>query len=258
MKDYGLVSIITPSYNSAKFIGATIDSIIAQTYQNWELLITDDCSTDDSLIIIEQYLQKDPRVQLFRLEKNSGAGISRNRSIQEARGRFIAFCDSDDQWYPEKLEKQLTFMNKKKCVLSYTSYMTCNEHNELTGIVVCNNRETFSSMKCDDEIGCLTAIYDTDKVGKVFMPEMRKRQDWGLWLSILQQCKTAYGLKEPLAIYRIHSNSISRNKLTLVKYNINVYKSILGYSFVKAYISFIFLFLPTYFVKKLIQFYVNR
>lgn len=258
MQDYGLVSIITPSYNSEAFIEETITSILAQTYTNWELLITDDCSTDRSIEIIKQYCQQDKRIKLFQLSQNSGAGICRNTSIEAAQGRFIAFCDSDDCWYPQKLEKQLAFMHKKKAALSYTAYMTCNEASQITGIVIGRKEESFFSMQCDDGIGCLTAIYDTQEVGKVFMPELRKRQDWGLWLKIMKQCKKAYGMKEPLAIYRIRKNSISRNKLSLVKFNLNVYRKVLGFSLPKAYCYFFFLFLPTYFSKKIFLRYLNR
>ena len=257
-RDFGLVSIITPSYNSSLFLSETITSSLSQTYPNWELLITDDCSTDNSVQIIEQYAKQDSRIKLFRLEKNSGAGVCRNRSIQEAKGRFIAFCDSDDCWKPEKLERQIAFMLERDCALSYTSYLVCDEQSKVNGIVVARTRETFASMQCDDGIGCLTAIYDTQKVGKIYMPELRKRQDWGLWLKILEKCGVAYGMKEPLAIYRVRSGSISRNKLSLVKYNLNVYKKVLRFSALKSYLFFYFVFLPTYFMKKLGQKYINR
>lgn len=258
MDNLGLVSIITPSYNSSSFIAETIESILSQTYLNWELLITDDCSTDRSVEIIERYIQRDSRIKLFRLEKNCGAGVCRNRSISEAKGRFIAFCDSDDRWCPEKLEKQLAFMREKDCALSYTSYMTCDESGKISSIVIGKSRETYFSMRCDDGIGCLTAVYDTEKVGKVFMPELRKRQDWGLWLTILRRCEVAYGLKEPLAIYRIHSSSISRNKWSLIKYNLRVYRTVLGYSPMASYLYFFILFLPSYFSKKVFLRLVNR
>lgn len=179
MNTSGLVSIITPSYNSSLFIVQTIESILAQTYTNWELLITDDCSTDNSVEIIEWYCQKDARIKLFLRKCNGGAGICRNNSIQKAKGQFIAFCDSDDYWMPDKLEKQLAFMAKKGCVLSYTSYMTCDENGDMKGIVVCRNTESFFSSKCNNGIGCLTAMYDVRKMGKIFMPTIRKRQDWG-------------------------------------------------------------------------------
>ena len=246
-----MVSIITPSYNSAEFIADTIDSILAQTYTNWELLVTDDCSTDDSQAIVRRYAERDGRIRLFSLEKNSGAAVARNRSIREARGRFIAFCDSDDRWYPEKLERQLRFMREKDCALSYTSYMVCDEQDRTLGIVVCTRRVSFASLKRDDGIGCLTAVYDTEKVGKVYLPDLRKRQDWGLWLRIMSRCRVAYGMKEPLAYYRIRSDSISRNKMSLVRFNISVYETVLQYSRIRACAMFFFVFLPSYFLKKL-------
>ena len=167
MNTSGLVSIITPSYNSSLFIVQTIESILAQTYTNWELLITDDCSTDNSVEIIEWYCQKDARIKLFLRKCNGGAGICRNNSIQKAKGQFIAFCDSDDYWMPDKLEKQLAFMAKKGCVLSYTSYMTCDENGDMKGIVVCRNTESFFSSKCNNGIGCLTAMYDVRKLSLI-------------------------------------------------------------------------------------------
>ena len=251
MKDYGLVSIITPSYNSSSFITETIEGILKQTYSNWELLITDDCSTDNSIEIINQYVHQDSRIKLLKLDKNSGAGVCRNKSIEAAKGRYIAFCDSDDVWMPQKLEKQLAFMEKMDCALSYSSYMQMDEDGNESGIVVCNKKITFASLKRDCGIGCLTAIYDTQKVGKMYMSSIRKRQDWGLWLEILAKCKVAYGLKEPLAYYRLRNGSISNNKLNLVKHNINVYRTILKFSLLKSYIFFLFVFMPTYTFKKI-------
>ncbi len=249
---YGLVSIITSLYNSAGFIAEMMDSILAQTYTDWELLVTDDCSTDDSRAIVQEYAGRDARIRLFCLEKNSGAAVARNRSIAEARGRYIAFCDSDDRWYPEKLERQLRFMREKDCALSYTSYMLCDERSRITGIVVCMRRVSYASLKRDDGIGNLTAMYDTEKVGgRVFLPDMRKRQDWGMWLLVMARCRVAYGMKEPLAYYRIRSGSISRRKILLVKYNIAVYEKVLGYSRVRAVLMFFLVFLPSYFLKKL-------
>lgn len=260
-KRMDLVSVIMPSYNSAQFIALSIESIMAQTYHNWELLITDDCSEDETCDIIRRYVAEDSRIKLFCLDVNSGAGVARNNSIEHATGRFIAFCDSDDCWYPDKLEKQLAFMTDRDCGLSYTSYMTVDESGEHTGIVICRRRETLFSMLCDDGMGCLTVIYDTHKVGKVLMPSLRKRQDWGLWLKVLSKCKVAYGMKEPLAIYRLHENSLSNNKkkkMSLIKYNVAVYKDVLGWSMMKAYLFFWFIFAPTYLCKKIGIWYVNR
>lgn len=258
MKDLGLVSIITPSYNSATFIAETIDSIVRQSYTNWELLITDDCSEDNTVEIVHQYMEKDSRIKLFCLERNCGAGVCRNVSIENSAGRFIAFCDSDDCWMPDKLEKQLSFMLEKDCALSYTSYMVCDEQSRITGIVVCNKTITYRDMKHDDGIGCLTAIYDSSKLGKVYLPLLRKRQDWGLWLRILQMCKISYGMKQPLSVYRIRESSISRNKLNLVKDNIKVYQEVLHFSRIKAYLYFSFIFLPFYFWKKMKIYLINQ
>ena len=251
MQDFGLVSIITATYNSSKFVVETIESILAQTYTHWELLITDDGSTDDTLAIVEAYMAKDARIKLFRLASNSGAGVARNHSISHAQGRFIAFCDSDDCWLPEKLEKQLAFMLEKDAALSYTSYYEQDEQSRRQAKVICKPTIDYWAIRADDGIGCLTAIYDTEKLGKVYMPEMRKRQDWALWILIIQRCGIAYGLQEPLALYRDLRRSLSSNRLSLVKYNVAVYTDILHYSTLKAYLWFAFIFMPTYLTKKL-------
>jgi glycosyltransferase involved in cell wall biosynthesis len=257
MKNFGLVSVITPSCNSALYISKTIDSILAQTYTNWELLITDDYSTDESCEVIQQYADKDKRIKLFRLEKNSGTGIARNNSIKAAGGRFIAFCDSDDCWLPQKLEKQLDFMDKKQCILSFSSYLVCDEYDAISGIVICKQKENLKSMIRDNGIGCPTAIYDSSTIGKRYLPEIRKRQDWAFFLDLLKECKVAYGMKEPLAIYRIRSSSISRKKKDLIKYNLTVYRTVLNYSPVKAYFTFCFLFIPCYLLKRIRSFYFS-
>lgn len=253
MKDLGLVSIITPSYNCAKFIGETIDSILSQNYQNWELIITDDCSTDNSRDIIREYCNRDKRIKLLQLSQNSGAGIARNNSIKEASGRFIAFCDSDDRWYPEKLEKQLAFMVENNTALSYTSYDTVDESGKIIGYVKCLPKLNFSKILRDNGIGCLTAIYDAEKIGKQFMPSIRKRQDWCLWISIIKKIGECKGLCEPLAIYRVRSGSISSNKVAMLKYNFNVYHEVLGYNRLASSILLFGYFLPYYFYKKIKQ-----
>lgn len=244
-----LVSIIMPSYNSV-YIPESIESVIAQSYKNWELLITDDCSTDSTREIVSGYTAKDPRIKLFVLEQNSGAGVARNNSIKQAQGRFIAFCDSDDMWLPEKLEKQVQFMLEHKYEFVFSSYYSCSEDAAVDNFVKCKSRVDLFSLIKDSSIGCLTAIYDTSRIGKIYMPTIRKRQDWGLWLTIIQKCKYGYGIKESLAKYRVCSNSISSKKMALVKYNVKVYSVVLGYSLIKSYLIFFFLFLPSYFIKK--------
>ncbi len=246
-----LVSIIMPTYNSEKFVEESIESILSQTYPNWELIITDDNSSDNTRAILQRYAAEHKKIKIFFLYQNSGAGYCRNNSIKHARGRYIAFCDSDDCWAPEKLERQLSFMQEKDCCLCYSSYYTCNEQSELTGVVKVPPTLTLKDMKHDNKIGCLTGIYDTTKFGKFYMPPIRKRQDWAMFLNILKKCKIAYGITDELAYYRILDNSISRSKHTLIKYNAEVYQSIFGYSKFKAYSYLYFCFMPSYLAKQM-------
>ncbi len=215
-----LVSIITPSYKSAKFISQTIESVLTQTYQNWEMIIVDDVSSDNSNETIEKYIKKDSRIKLLKLEKNSGPAVARNKAIEEAKGRYIAFLDADDLWKPEKLEKQIIFMQKKDCALSYSAYETMNEEGvKLNNVINPSLKVSYADLLKSNHIGCLTAIYDTKKVGKIYMPLIKKRQDYGLWLRILKKSDFAYGIGESLATYRIMSNSVSSNKILLLKYH---------------------------------------
>lgn len=253
MNDFGLVSIITPSYNCVSFIEETIESIQAQTYKNWELLITDDCSSDNSREVIRSYTEKDPRIKLLVLDKNSGAGVARNNSIKEAKGRYIAFCDSDDRWYPEKLEQQLQFMQDNNCTLSYSSYDVCDEYGKIIGYVECLKELTKSKIIRDNGIGCLTAIYDSEKLGKHYMPSMRKRQDWCLWIEIIQSGAIAKGFQQPMALYRNRTNSISSNKTEMLKFNYEVYHTFLKKSPLVAWSILFGKFIPYYFYKKFKQ-----
>lgn len=251
--NFGKVSIITPSFNCADYITDTIEAIRAQTYTDWELLITDDCSTDNSRYVIQSFTEKDPRVKLFELDKNSGAGVARNKSIEAASGRFIAFCDSDDRWYPEKLEKQLEFMVQGGYHLTYTSYDTCDESGKIIGYVECLPKLTFPKIIRDDGIGCLTAIYDAERIGKHYLPSIRKRQDWCLWIDIIRKHGAAYGIQTPLALYRVRKGSISSNKIALLRYNYDVYNKILHFNPLISLMMLSGYFLPYYFYKKLKQ-----
>ena len=240
-----------PSYNSADYIADSIESILAQTFQDWELLITDDCSTDGTQQILERYAAQDNRIHIFLMKENSGSGASRNKCIEEARGRYIAFCDSDDRWLPEKLDKQLAFMQRHDYAFTFASYYTCNEVGMINGIVIAPTRQTLIDTKRDDKIGFLTAIYDTHHCAKLLMPLQRKRQDWAYVLMLHQQVGDAHALTEPLGIYRLHENSISHNKWSLVKYNAAVYGEVFGYSKIKSFAYLSTFFLPTYFVKRI-------
>ena len=164
-----LVSIITPCYNSAKYIGQMIESVQAQTYENWELLITDDCSTDNSREIVMSYALKDSRVKYFKLNQNSGAGIARNHSIEKASGRYIAFCDSDDMWKPEKLEKQIQFMQDNNYEFCHSYTLVVDENNNVVGLNKKPQRVSFKSTRIINYIGTSSVVYETKRMGKFYM-----------------------------------------------------------------------------------------
>lgn len=253
------VSIITPCYNSAKYIGEMIKSIINQTYTNWELLITDDCSSDNSRDIINAYAEKDPRIKLFKLDKNSGAGVARNNSIKAAKGRYIAFCDSDDRWHPKKLEKQLKFMTDNNYYFSFTACDLHKEDGSYFGHQSVPKKVTYRSLLRNCAVPSSTAVYDCSRIGKMLMPSIRKRQDWCLWLDIVRETKQGFGLNETLMYYLVRTNSISSKKSTLIKYNFRVYNQHLKYSKVISFCLLFCYFLPNYLVKRfLIRFSKNH
>jgi len=230
-----LVSIITPSYKSAKFISQTIESVLAQTYENWEMIIVDDMSPDNSNEIIEEYIKKDSRIKLIKLEKNSGPAVARNKAIKKAQGRYIAFLDADDLWMPDKLEKQIDSMQKNNYELTYTNYETMSEDGKkLKNIIISPNKLTYKELLKSNKIGCLSAIYDTKRIGKIYMPLIKKRQDFGLWLRVLKKVKYAYNVNEVLGVYRIMSNSVSSNKIDLLKYNYSLFREHEKFSIVKS------------------------
>lgn len=221
-----LVSIITPSYKSEKFIAQTLESVLSQTYQNWEMIIVDDVSPDNSNEIIEDYCKKDNRIKLIKLEKNSGPAVSRNRAIEEAKGRYIAFLDADDLWYPEKLEKQIKFLDENNLAFTYSSYNLIDEEGNKLGVFITQESINYNGMLKTCSVGCLTAIYDTKKLGKIFMPNILKRQDYGLWLKILKEIGNTKGSIEPLATYRVLKNSVSSNKLKAAQYQWKIYREV--------------------------------
>jgi len=221
------VSIITASYNSKQFIKDTIESVLAQTYTDWEMIIVDDCSTDDSVQYIEELIQHEPRIRLIVLKENQGAAVSRNRATQEAKGRYIAFLDSDDMWMPQKLEKQVAFMQQHDIALSYTGYYSISEEEgKIIKEISVPSRIDYHELLKQNIIGCLTAMYNSQKLGKILMPDLRKRQDYALWLKILKQIPYAMGIKEPLAYYRVRKSSLSANKIRSSLYNWKMYRKV--------------------------------
>lgn len=229
------VSVIMSSFNSSAFIQYSIESVLSQTYPCWELLIVDDASTDNSVDIILACAAVDSRIRFSRLDKNSGPAVARNKAIEAARGRFIAFLDSDDMWSPTKLEKQIAFMKEHEYALTHCFYERMTEEGVPTGEVVRPPMQlAYKDMLKSNRIGCLTAVYDQEQLGRQFMPLIRKRQDYGLWLSILKQTPYAYCLPESLALYRLRSSSVSSNKFDLFEYQWRLFREVEGLSFVQS------------------------
>lgn len=228
-----LVSIITPTYNSGKFILEAYNSILSQTYTNWEWVVTDDCSSDDTFMILSSLSDQDDRVKVYKSESNQGAGSARNISIKHASGRYIAFLDSDDLWLPNKLEKQVCFMSDNDLALSYTWYRKFTHYSGDLGEIRAPKTITYKQLLKTNVIGCLTAIYDTEKVGKCYMPLIRKRQDFGLWLFILKKTDRVAGLPEVLAKYRVDTG-MTQNKVEVLKWQWKFYREVVGLSVVSS------------------------
>ena len=219
------------SHNSEEYIEKSIVSIINQTYKNWELLITDDNSTDNTIQILERYQKKDNRIKIFRLGISSGPAITRNKSIKHSLGRFIAFCDSDDLWMETKLEYQLKYQIENKLDLSYSHYHIIDESDNITGYIKSLSNLNYLLMTMNDFIGFLTVIYDSKTLGKVYLPEIMKRQDWAMLLAIFGKNVNTGCCPLYLAKYRVRKDSISAQKIGLVKYIYEVYYRIENHSF---------------------------
>lgn len=224
------VSIITPVYNSSTYIRECLNSTLGQTYTDLEHILVDDCSTDDSVQIIEEYAKKDSRVKLIKLKKNGGAGVARNTAIKAAQGKFVAFLDSDDFWHKEKLSIQVDFMLKNDYSFSYAQYYIVDENSTPQKLVKSPKTVSYNDIRRNGYIGCLTAMYDADKIGKYYMPLIRKRQDWAMEILILKDIKMSYGIQQPLSYYRVGNESLSNNKFKLIKYNYSVFHKVLGMS----------------------------
>lgn len=197
----GLVSIIMPSYNTADYIVESIQSVLEQSYTDWELIVVDDCSTDNTDEVIKPYLT-DGRIKYYKNEKNSGAAVSRNHALREAKGKWIALLDSDDLWMPDKLEKQIKYMEMNGYHFSYTNYAEINAEGQRNGVTVTGpKRVTKTGMFNYCWLGCLTVMYDAETVGLIQIADIKKNNDYAMWLKV---CKKAdcYLLNEELALYR--------------------------------------------------------
>lgn len=222
-----LISIITPTYNCGEFIGETIESVIKQTYPYWEMIIVDDCSTDNTKEIVEKYMKNDSRIKYHLLEKNSGAAIARTKAMDLASGTYMAFLDSDDLWSENKLEKQISFMKLNNYALTCTSYEQVDEFGELTNRIIKTKQKTdYNGVLLTCPVGNSTVMYNVTKLGKFKVPNIRKRNDDALWLQMLKKEKYIYGMNDVLMQYRIRKNSISSNKFKLIKYHWVLYRDI--------------------------------
>ncbi|CAM4434206.1 glycosyltransferase family 2 protein [Flavobacterium terrigena] len=221
-----LVSIITPCFNSEKYLSKAVQSVISQTHQNWELLLVDDCSSDATFAIISNFASQDSRIKAFKLDKNSGAGVARNFAIQQASGNYIAFLDADDLWKSDKLEKQINFMQTQNIPFTFSFYETIDEVGNLRNETITTpSKITYQQLYFCNWIGNLTGIYSVDFFGKIPISSIKKRQDWMLWLQIVKQIETAIPFPESLAYYRVREDSISASKWKLIKYNFKVYRN---------------------------------
>ncbi len=227
------VSIITPCYNSSKFLKETIQSVLSQTFTDWEWLITDDFSSDDSLEIIKE--NKDPRIILTIAEKNEGAGNARNLSLEKATGRFITFLDADDFWESNFLEEMVTFMKNEKAELAYSNYARCDENlNPKIADFKADKEVTFHNLLKTCRLSLLSSMYDSERVGKEFFPAGSKREDHVMWLNLLKKIPVGKPLNKTMAKYRMHESSISRKKTNIMKDQYLVYKDYMKFSTAKS------------------------
>nr|WP_262913876.1 glycosyltransferase family 2 protein [Aequorivita vitellina] len=237
-----------PVYNSSKFVKTAIESVLAQVYTHWELIIVDDASTDDTSAIVEKLAAAHSKIRFLKLTANQGPGYCRNKATEMARGAYIAFLDSDDLWEREKLLIQINFMRKNNCAVSFTSYLHIDEIGKLLKKrIKAMPILSYKKQRSNNYIGNLTGMYHAASLGKIKSPEIPKRQDWALWLEAIKRSKKpAHGIVQDLAFYRIRKDSVSANKVELLKHNFNFYKNHLGYS-IPISIYFMSCFLWEYF-----------
>lgn len=219
-----LVSIITPMYNAEKYIAQTIESVQAQTYENWEMLIVDDVSCDGSAGIVQKYMAKDARIKYLKHGKNEGAAQARNTALKAAKGRYVAFLDSDDLWMANKLEKQINFMQEQKAAFCYSACAVIDECGNFAGKVRhVPLKQQYRELLKGNSIPCLTVVLDKKRIGDIQMLAI-PHEDYAAWLDILKKGITAYGINEVLAKYRVNSNSLSGNKIQAAKWTWNIYR----------------------------------
>ena len=236
------ISIITPVYNSEKYLMQTIETVINQTYKNWEMILVDDCSTDESANIIKQYSAKDSRIKYYKLKENSGAAVARNFALENSTGRFIAYLDADDLWKKDKLEKQMNFMLDNNYAFTCTSYEKIDEKGESKDkIIKMPQKVNYNLYLRNTIIQTVGIMVDTKIIDKqlLIMPNIRRRQDAATWCQLLKNNYDCYGMDDVLAYYRVVSNSLSSNKLKAVKGTWYLYRKIEKLSLPKSVFCFV-------------------
>lgn len=237
-----MVSIITPSYNSSKYIKETIESVLNQTYQEWEMIIVDDCSSDNSSELIEKYCLLDNRIRLIKLKQNVGAAMARNIGMDESKGRLIAFIDSDDIWHANKLETQINFMKTNDYAVSFTSYELIDQDSKVLNRLV----RVVESLSMEDYIKNTIIGFSTSMIDRGLIKDelkfmnVRIAEDLSFWINILEKGYKAYGIDKVLAKYRVHSNSLSSNKFKSARQILYSYLFVHHFGYVKSFYYFLF------------------
>jgi glycosyltransferase involved in cell wall biosynthesis len=229
------VSIICASYNSACYLSTTINSIINQYYKDWELIIIDDCSVDNTYEIASKFADTDSRIRILSNNKNKGPAKTRNKGIREAKGKYLTFIDSDDLWEKDFISKSISFLQENNYSFCFSSYYRVDEGlDPLYTPFIVPKKVSYNDLLKTCPISCLTAFIDIGKIGKYYMPDLKQRQDYGLWLNILKDVDFAYGIKKKLATYRIRKGSVSRNKFEAMKYVWKLYREEEGLNIVRS------------------------
>lgn len=232
-----LVSVIMPTYNCGKYIVQSIQSVISQTVNDWEIQIVDDCSTDDTVEVLKPYLEQYPDIHYYRLFHNSGPAAARTEAIRRASGKYLAFLDSDDLWTPDKLERQIGFMEHSGARFSCTAYRQMDtDGNDLHTVMVPPAETDYQKcIRLSNPIGNLTVMYDQEALGKFEVPPIKKRNDFALWLQILKKTDRCYGMENVLGAYRLgRAGSVSHNKLAQAKYHWQLYHEIEGHGVLRS------------------------
>ena len=233
-----LVSVIMPVYNSVYTLERAFKSVQNQSYQNWELIIVDDHSTDESWLLMNELCLEEKRARIFQLSTNQGSGITRNKAISEANGRFIAFLDADDEWLEHKLNRQINWMLDENIQFSCTSYVR-KKNGKRHKIILARQKVDRDKLLTNNSVGTLTAVYDTLELGKVYMPEIRRRQDYALWLKIMESTEYVFGMNEVLSIYHTGHTSLSSNKLPVIIDQWNFFRKYLKFPRAKSALLFL-------------------